>query len=76
MLVLPHANFKPKWVTQCLKLIHVGENQDPDFGDFPIQQPKTAENALTLTSHISAAALSWKASEPILERGYVGLQHM
>ena len=42
MLVLPHANFKPKWVTQWLKLIHGGENQDPDFGDFPIQ---IAENS-------------------------------
>ena len=42
MLVLPHANFKPKWVTQWLKLIHGGENQDPDYGDFPIQ---IAENS-------------------------------
>ena len=42
MLVLFHANFWPKWVTQWLKLIHGGENQDPDFGDFPIQ---IAENS-------------------------------
>ena len=42
MLVIPHANFWPKWVIQWLKLIHGNEIQDPDFGDFPIQIAKNS----------------------------------
>ena len=40
---------------------------------FLYKWPKTAENDLTLTDHISATVRNWKASEPILERGYPGL---
>ena len=43
MQVLPHANFWPKFVTQWPKLIHGGENQDPDFGDIPIQIAKKSQ---------------------------------
>ena len=40
---------------------------------FLYEWPKTAKNDFTLTDHISATVRNWKASEPILQRGYPGL---